>query len=103
MSKKEPLPSQIQTGYMLAKAVRKGDKYLYQALECLEQALIDTNKDGVEVENVDLGKARRLIHEARAGLQKAEEAHLLLAKLIKKGGYRKITNQDFSEYGVIGR
>ena len=101
---KEPLPSQVQTGYMINKAVDNGTKYLNHALECLTEAVTDTNRqgDGIVVQNVELGTARRLIYEALAGLQKAEEAHLILGDIMAELDYRGITNEDFAEFGAGG-
>ena len=101
---KDPLDSQIMTGYMINKAVDKGTEYLTEALHCLSQAVTDTNEAEGEVviQNVELGEVRRLLYESLAGLQKAEEAHLVLGKLLKDGGYRPITNQDFARFGVGG-
>lgn len=101
----EPLASQIQTGYMIAKAVSSGTKYLEQALECLKQAQLDTNDD-LESEiamNVELGSVRNKIYRAMAGLQLAEIAHKELATKLNLLGYRQITSDDFAQYGVTQR
>lgn len=100
---KEPLPSQVMTGYMISRAVVKGTKYLNRALTCLDTAIEETKELGVEVEETELGEIRKLLHESIAGLYGAKQAHNLLSEGLQAKGFRKVTKEDFEKYGVTGR
>lgn len=102
---KEPLPSQIMTGYMMSKARQKSLKYYNQALTCLEQAKEDTNESlgDDSVQNVDLGDIRSAIHDALAAIERVESAHLSLSIKYQELGYRKLTSDDFLKFGATGR
>ncbi len=103
--KREPLDSQILTGYMLSKARVKYLKYTNQALDCLEQALKDTNKDLDDevVQNVDLGEIRSYVYEALAAVERVEIAHKALSEGYQDLGYRKLTTEDFRRFGGTRR
>jgi len=105
MKKREPLQSQIMTGYMLSAARSSYLEYIEKAENCLKQAIIDTNKDLKKeaVQNVDLGFLRRDIALAKAAIEQVEESHRVISNRFKKLGYRKLTTEDFKEFGVTRR
>jgi len=106
MSKKNksPLESQIMTGYMITKSVAKFTEYMTEALHCLDEAIEDMNDDDTPTDNLEAFEARQLMYRSLSDVHgKAERAHVILAEIMKKKGYRKLTTKDFEPYGVSMR
>ena len=98
-----PPKSMVMTGYMLTKAVNEGVEYLTTALQCMDEAIKDANKQlDDQIYQSEVATAKRLVYEAIAGLHKAKEAHEILRKGTLERGFREITNADFSEFGAGG-
>ena len=102
---KQPLSSQVMTGYMMSKARKQGIKYYKRALKCMKQAVIDTNDDlGAElVQNVDLGGIRSAIYDAMAAIERVEVEHAKLSIDLQALGYPKLSSKDFEKFGATGR
>lgn len=100
---KEPLPSQIMTGYMLEKAERKGTQYLWEAAECLQDVIQDMKAAGDDVNQYDVTDEREAIMLIIADLQAARKVHGSLAAKAKANGYRLPTDADFAELGAGGK
>ena len=100
---KEPLQSQIMTGYQISKAVGEGSNYINHSLECLDQAISDSQAAGDDVYLTQVATAKRKLYNALAGLQEAKEAHEILRLLMVDYGYRAITDADFEVHGAGGK
>lgn len=92
--------SAIQMGYMLEKAERKYIEYLWQALECMKQGVIDIKADGKELNLLDLHQEREILFQAMANAQEIKRVHKRLAKVCLELGYDKPTDQDFGQFGA---
>lgn len=102
--KRQPLESQVMTGYMIAKSVSRFTEYMTEALHCLDEAVEDMNEDGVPTDSLEAHEARQLMYQSLSDVHgKAERAHVILADIMKSKGYRKLTTDDFAPHGVTRR
>ena len=101
---KEPLESQIMTGYNIRKMVVKAKEYAWMAHDCLSEAVEDMKANGDLINQYDVTKEKAELLRIMADIEeRGELLHKKLAKKMLSYGYRPLTNADFAPHGVVGR
>ena len=98
---KEPLESQIMTGYNIAQMVFNGKEYAWMAHDCLGEAVEDMKENGDLINQYDVTKQKAEILRIMAEIEeRGELLHKKLAKKMLSYGYRPLTNADFVAHGT---